>query len=247
MKTILQNQLNFRDLGGIVTSDGRRVKPGLLFRSGDLHTLSAKDVIRLEQLKLSMIIDLRAQREIDKRPDQVISSVKEVLHIGIHDDARDKAEKFLSENDAKGLETVLIGDYIRMVEIHQADFTRFLHTLATTENLPLVYHCAAGKDRTGMATVFLLAALGVDIQHIWEDYMATNNFVSAFNEKIIRKVTESGLNGEILRPLLVVREEYLAAALTQIDGKYNGLRNFVENVLEADAVRLQEKYLESDE
>jgi len=70
LKTILENQLNFRDLGGIITVDGHRVKPGLLFRSGELYTVSDADMLRLEQMNLAMNIDLRAQREITKRPDK---------------------------------------------------------------------------------------------------------------------------------------------------------------------------------
>ncbi len=243
MKTILNNQLNFRDLGGIVTTDGWKVKQGLLFRSGDFFSLSPQDILTLEQMNLSTIIDLRAQREIDKRPDKVPSTIKELIHIDIHDAARDKAERFLENNDAEGLETVLIGDYIRMTDTCQAEFSRFLQILATTENLPLVYHCAAGKDRTGLATVFLLTALGVDIQNIWDDYMATNEYAASYTEKIIRKVTESGLNGSILRPLLEVRKEYLGSALTHIDEKYNGLKCFVEVVLKADTAMLKKKYL----
>ena len=240
---ILPAQMNFRDLGGIPAEGGRYIKPGLLFRSGDFYSLSAEDVGKLETLKLAMIIDLRARREIDRRPDKIISTVRKTIHIDIHDDARDKAEKFLENNDAKGLETVLIGDYLRMVDIHQEDFSRFLHILATTDSLPLVYHCAAGKDRTGMATVFLLAALGVDMKKIWEDYMATNAFIAGYMDTIIAKVTQSGLNGEILRPLLEVRTEYLQAALDRIEFKYNGLQVYVRETLGADVAVLQQKYL----
>jgi hypothetical protein len=77
--------------------------------------------------------------------------------------------------------------------------------------------------------------------------MATNQFAASYTEKIISKVTKSGLNGEILRPLLEVRKEYLTAALARIDQKYDGLRNFVEKILEADMVGLREKYLTNDE
>lgn len=239
--------MNFRDLGGIKTADGRSIKSGLLFRSGDFFSLATEDIRKLEKMGLSVIIDLRAMREILQRPDKEIATVNQTIHIDIHDAARDKAEKFLESNDAKGLETLLIGDYERMVDVHQADFRRFLQVLATTVNLPLVYHCAAGKDRTGMATVFLLVALGVEMDIIWDDYMATNHYAASYTEKIISKVTKSGMNGEILRPLLEVRKEYLAAALTRIDEKYDGLNNFVEKVLEADVVGLQERYLTNDE
>ena len=244
MQTILSTQHNFRDLGGIRVSDGRQIKPGLLFRSGDLYSLSDEDILKLEQMNLATIIDLRAGREIAQRPDKVVSTVIDLIHIDIHDAARDKAEKFLENNDAKGLETVLIGDYIRMVNIHQADFSKFLNILSTTENLPLVYHCAAGKDRTGMATVLLLVALGAGMEAIWKDYMATNDFCVISTEKIISKVKKSGLNGDLLRPLLEVREEYLNAALAEIDTQFGGLENYVVNVLNADVAGLREKYLE---
>jgi protein-tyrosine phosphatase len=193
-----------------------------------------------------MIIDLRAGREIDHRPDKRISTVHEIIHIDIHDAARDKAEQFLAENDAEGLENVLIGDYRRMVRAHQTDFKKFLDILAFTENLPLLYHCAAGKDRTGMATVFLLHALGADPDAIWKDYMETNIRTAAFVEKIIKKVNEAGQNGSILRPLLEVRREYLQSAMDEMELHYGGLDHYVRNILKADVDRLRERYLEQN-
>ncbi len=242
----LKNQLNFRDIGGILTADGRMIKSGLLFRSGDLFSLSDEDIATLESINLSMIIDLRAEREIIRRPDQPVSSVKEIVHLEIHDTARDEAEKFFASQDETGLEAVLIGDYRRMVKDHQEDFKRFLNILTHTLNLPLVYHCAAGKDRTGLATVFLLHALGADPDAIWKDYMETNTKTAAFVEKIIKKVNESGQNGSILRPLLEVRREYLQSALVEIDLNYGGLDHYVRNILEANVDRLREKYLDKN-
>jgi protein-tyrosine phosphatase len=244
LQSIFTSQPNFRDLGGIQTMDGRKVKPGLLFRSGELHDFSPEEIRRLEEMKLTAIIDLRAQREINERPDRLVGTVKEVIHLGIHDAARDQAVKFLENNNAEGLENILTGDYIRMVRKHQPEFRRFLEILANTENLPLVYHCAAGKDRTGLATVFLMAALGVDIRQIREDYIATNEFVKFNAQKFILKVTELGLNGEILRPMLEVRMEYLDAALDEITRISGSLHDYVTGVLKADVLKLQERYLE---
>ncbi len=223
--------------------NGRKIKPGLLFRSGDFFSLSPEDIGKLEDMNLAAIIDLRARREIVKRPDKPVGTVREIIHIDIHDAARDKAEKLLVEHDAEGLENVLTGDYVRMITEHQHDFRRFLDILATTDHLPLVYHCAAGKDRTGLSTVFLLSALGVEMQDIWDDYMATNKFAEPYINSVIHKVTKSGLNGEILRPLLEVRKEYLEAALTEIERKYSDLQRFVIEVLKADCEKLQKKYL----
>ncbi len=243
---ILSTQHNFRDLGGIVAIDGRHVKHGLLFRSGDLFSISADDISILEDMKLLLVIDFRAQRESDRRPNKTISTVKEIIHLRIHDRAREQAEKFLEENDAAGLETVLVGDYRRMVRTHAAEFRDFLHILEKTDNLPLVYHCAAGKDRTGLATVFLLTALGVAMPVIWEDYLVTNLCMRAAIEKFISKISESGLNGEILRPMMEVRREYLEAALDEILEISGSLEKFVTEVLKADTRKLREKYLEGE-
>ncbi len=227
-----------------MTITGQKIKPGLLFRSGDLFSLTAEDVKHLESIRLALIIDLRATREIEKRPDKVISTVREIVHIDIHDTASDTAEHLLEKDDAAGMEQVLVHDYRRLVELHQKDFRDFLRLLATTGNLPVVYHCAAGKDRTGLATVFLLAALGVDIPTIRENYLATNEFNLTYTNKLIQKVTESGQNGAILRPLMEVRNEYLDAALEEIDQKYGGLQKFVSVTLEADVEQLRNRFLE---
>ena len=245
MQPLLSFQQNFRDLGGIPAKDGRKVKPGLLFRSGDFYSLSPDDIGRLEEMRLATIIDFRAIREITGRPDKTIRTVKEIIEINIHDAAREQSQKFLSENNAPGLENLLIGDYTRMIRNHQPDFRKFLDIVANTVNLPLVFHCAAGKDRTGLAAVFLLSALGVDMEHIREDYMATNKFAAVFIEKIIKKVNDSGLNGAILRPLLEVRAAYLDAALEEILNYSVSLDAFVTDILKADKKKLQEKYLEN--
>ena len=131
-----------------------------------------------------------------------------------------------------------------MVIEHAPEFSRFLRILATTSYLPMVYHCADGKDRTGLATIFLLTALGVEMNVVWQDYMATNHFSLGLTDKIIREVTASGQNGEILRPLLEVRTEYLDAALDEIRKHYDSLENYVINILKADYQALQSRFLE---
>lgn len=242
LHSILETQPNFRDLGGIETADGRSVKPGLLFRSGDLFSLSDSDIQILEGIKLALVIDFRAPREVNKRPNREISTIRQVIHLAIPDTARDAAEKYFEENNAVQLRTLLIGDYRRMIRDHVEVFREFLHIIATTQNLPLVFHCAAGKDRTGLASVFLLSSLGIDLTGIWKDYMATNRFTGTKTDKIIRKVSENGLNGEILRPLLEVRKEYLEAALDEIDNTYGGIELFVRNELRPDIKRLQARF-----
>ncbi len=242
-QTILVNQPNFRDLGAIPTADGRSVKPGLLYRSGDLSKLSEEDIINLEQMGIRMIIDFRSDREVIKYPTPRIPGIAETKRIVIVDSARDVAEKMLNEDDAEGLETILVKDYRRLVNDHQDDFREFFRVLATTDQLPLMYHCAAGKDRTGLATYLLLLALGVSESDARRDYLLSNVFLKPLAEKFIREVDDAGKNGEILRPLMEVREEYLDSALEEIELKYGGPGKYLYDLLEVDKEALQKKYL----
>jgi protein-tyrosine phosphatase len=141
------------------------------------------------------------------------------------------------------LETLLIDVYITMVNDNQREYKEFFNILAHTHHLPVLFHCAAGKDRTGLASLFLLTALGVDMKLILEDYYSTNIHNLEYSNKIIEKINEMGLNGELMRPMMEVREEYLNAALGEIDLKYGGLNTFLTEILKADIVTLKERYL----
>jgi len=244
LQTIIKKQPNFRDIGGIETSDGHTVKSGLIFRSGDLSTLSEKDIRILEEMGLATIIDFRSPREIDECPDKRISTVKEIIHLPIHDSARDLAEKYFENEDAIGLENLLIGDYRRMVKGYICEFRKFFQILSFTHDLPLVFHCTAGKDRTGLASVFFLSALGVGFSEIWKNYIDSNLYAQSTTDRIIREITDQGKNGEILRPLFEVRERYLKAALEQIDISYHGMEAFLKTTLNVDSSLLRLRFLD---
>jgi len=241
---ILKNQPNFRGIGGISTTDGRMVKSGLLYRSGDLSRLSEEDILRLEEIGIRMIIDFRSDRELINYPTPHIETVQENKRITIVDSARDKAEQMLRENDVFGLETILIKDYRRMVRDHQDDFREFFSILATTEHIPLMYHCAAGKDRTGLASYLLLIALGVFVEEARKDYFLSNIHLKLALERIIREVKAAGNpNADIIRPLMEVRAEYLDAALEEIELQFHSVSTFLTDILEVDFNALKEKYL----
>ncbi|MBE0646575.1 MAG: tyrosine-protein phosphatase [Bacteroidales bacterium] len=241
---LLKNQPNFRDIGGIPTMDGRSIKSGLLYRSGDLSRLDKEDIVRIEEIGIRMIIDFRSDRERINYPTPPIATVQENRRITIVDSARDTAERMLKENDVAGLETILIKDYRRMVRDHQDDFREFFRILATTENVPLIYHCAAGKDRTGLASYLLLIALGVSVEEARKDYFLSNTHLKHVLEKIIVKIKDAGNpNAEIIRPLMEVRAEYLDAALEEIELQFHSVNSFLTDILYVDLPKLRNKYL----
>lgn len=243
-KPVLTGQHNFRDLGGILTNDGRRISPGLLYRSGDLHSITDEDLKTLTQLGLAMIIDFRSPREIEKRPNREIPGVKEVKHLPIYDAPRDLAARYVEESNEEGLKQLLIGEYERIILQYTTEYRQFIHEVVHNPNVPLVFHCSAGKDRTGLATIFLLTALGVGKEEILEDYFRTNIFAQAHAHEIIGILNHDGHNGELMRPMLEVRQEYLDAAFSAIHEQYGNLENFVFQELEAEPELLRKRFLE---
>jgi len=241
---VLSGQHNFRDLGGIPAKDGRRIRPGLIYRSGDLHSITDEDIKTLTQLGLAMIIDFRSPREIEKRPNQEIPCVKEIKHLPIYDAPRDLAARFVEESNEEGLKQLLILEYERIILNYTAEYSQFFFEVAHNPNVPLVFQCSAGKDRTGLATIFLLMALGVGMDDILEDYFRTNIFAQAHAREIIGKLNHKGHNGELMRPMLEVRHEYLDAAFSVINEKYGNLESFVFGELAADTELLRARFLE---
>jgi protein-tyrosine phosphatase len=241
---VLSGQHNFRDLGGILTKDGRRIRPGLLYRSGDLHSITDDDIKTLTRLDLAMIIDFRSPREYEKRPNREIPGVKEIKHLPIHDAPRDLAATYVEESNEEGLKQLLIGEYERIILHYTAEYRQFLIEVAHNSNIPLVFQCSAGKDRTGLATIFLLTALGVGKEEILEDYFRTNIFAQAHAHEIIGILNHDGHNGELMRPMLEVRQEYLNAAFSAIHEQYGNLEGYVIGELAAEPELLRERYLE---
>ena len=241
---VLEGQHNFRDLGGIPTKDGRIIKSGLLFRSGDLHSITDEDVRMLEEIGLEMIIDFRSPREYGHRPNRKIPGVKEIKHIPIYDAPREFAAHYIEENNEEGLKHLLTAEYSRIILTYSAEYSHFLYEVAHNPHIPLVYQCSAGKDRTGLASIFLLTALGVDLEDSLKDYFRTNLFARVHAHEIIGILNSNGHNGELMRPMLEVREEYIDAAFNTIYNRFGNLENFVFNELGAETKLLRERFLE---
>ena len=240
----LEGQPNFRGFEGLVMKDGKRFRQGLVYRSGSLDGLIVGDVQKLEKIGLALVIDFRTDREIKSHPSPAISTVKETLRITIPDAALEPAMGFLEKNDANGLEGVLVSDYRRMIREDSSAYREFFRILEQTNDYPLVYHCAAGKDRTGIASVLFLTTLGADEETVRKDYFLSNERLKDFANKVVLKINGSGRNGEIIRPMMEVRPEYLHAAYDEIDRISGSMENYLRKILQTDIDLLKRKYLE---
>lgn len=226
---------NLRDLGGYRTRDGRQIKRGLLFRSGVMHALSEADRTAFRNLGINVIYDLRANNERARRPTDwhhghpiAYYSRDYELSIGALDDLI-RSGDFA---DANVLE--IIQEVYRELPFEQASSYQELFRLLVTGNVPLLFNCTAGKDRTGIAAALILYALGVPLETIEHDYALTEREI----EKLIgilfadpRYAPLARVPRERYLPLFRADPDYLSIAFTEIGRRCGSTENYLQTVL----------------
>ncbi|MEU9643691.1 tyrosine-protein phosphatase [Streptomyces sp. NPDC048188] len=249
---------NFRDLGGLPTVDGRRVRQGVLFRSGHLAHATGEDTAFLATLGLHTIFDFRNAADLKlEGADVELPGVRNV-NLPLSDPA-DGAEfwKMVRDGDLDQLRELLADDkaanrmihsYRTMVTERTEEHSRVLHALAE-DSVPVLMHCAAGKDRAGLSIAVTLLALGVEREAVVEDYLKSNAAHRRY------KVRRSGSAAsayspevmELLSPLFDARAEYLAAALETIEETWGDVDAYLERGLRVTAgtrERLRERMVD---
>lgn len=170
--------LNFRDLGGYPTADGRLVKWRQVFRSDALHHLTPQDVTRLrDEIGLGDVIDLRSTAELRSEGRGPLDQEgMQFHHVPLYDGETPRG--------APTPELKLTDRYFLLAQYASAPIARVIDALAVT-GAPAVYHCAAGKDRTGVVSAILLGLLGVPDEVIVADYAATQENLDAIIERLM--------------------------------------------------------------
>ena len=187
----LDGQSNFRDLGGYQTTDGREVKWGELFRSGELPRLSDADVDRLDTLGVRTVVNFLTPAEIEQRgEDRLPDDVREIAApiAGAGDDLALLVLEARKTGDFSGIPPELNADIHRILITEAVEeYAMLLRTAADPANRPLVFHCSHGVHRTGTAAVILLSVLGVPWETVREDYLLSNEYRA---EEIDRRLAE---------------------------------------------------------
>ena len=238
----LEGASNFRDLGGYPTEDGRRVRWRHIFRSNHLGMLSEADLTRLKPIGLKKVIDFRGPDEINRHApcrvrdaDLHVNSIDPGISPRLH--ARLAAGDSLSGSDTAAIICDIYRNYLHA----HADNFRLLFDHLLDENTPLVFHCAAGKDRTGIAAALILLALGVPRSVILDDYLLTGLHWKVDAEH------KTDLPPEVAKVLVSVDAAFLHAAFKAIDEDFGGIENYLGEQLGIDPLRqerLRALYLE---
>jgi protein-tyrosine phosphatase len=255
----LRGALNARDLGGLATEAGQKVSPGRVLRSDALSQLTDDDVAALSALGLRTAIDFRSAAEVaDAGPDRLpggaaaialpveagdLEEFIEVMTGGDHGRQREllgdgRAARFMA-----GINRQFVAD-----AGHRAQFGRALHLIADAGRQPVLFHCTAGKDRTGWMAAIVLTALGVPRDTVIADYLASNDHVWPSYQPIVQALADAGrlADPELVRPLLVQDPAYLGAAFDEADAEYGSFGAFLARGLDFtvdDVRRLRETLL----
>ncbi|QZA79765.1 tRNA adenosine(34) deaminase TadA [Deefgea piscis] len=232
---------NFRDLGGMKTSDGRVVRSVRLFRSDQL--IGLQDQAAFAALQIKTIWDFRSAAEVARYPDpkwpQINVLTGDVLaeslqQSTLHLDALLADPQQLDLHLGNGQAAILMaGLYRDMVNNAHAQqvMRQWLSSLCDEQQYPVLFHCTAGKDRTGWAAVLLLTILGVPHERILRDYLASNANVLRKYQPMIARCVANGADVAILNAIFGVEATYLKAALHEVKKISGTLPRYIEHVL----------------
>ena len=243
---------NFRDIGGYVTLDNKRVKRGLIYRSGKLDQLTDAGWQKLtETFNVQLICDLRSTDETAQAPDALRDeSVRyEALPLNTLED-RLAQIRLLIFNRRALRDAVPVGYKNIIVDGNPRVFGRIIQWAANAENLPMLIHCTAGKDRTGVASALILSLLGVQDEIIVADYTLSNLYYENFYDvgaRLAKRVAWLGVRMDHLWPLLVAEANTMEQTLNHIREKYGSIEAYVRTaagVSDEDIANLRKNLLE---
>ncbi len=223
----LEGQLNFRDIGGYINQDGKQVRWGQVYRSGSTDRLTENDLIFLRSLNLQYVYDFRDLVEMERDPVE-ISRLRINAPIVDPELSPSKVRKQLESGDLSQFnDTVMADSYRRMLDLAPAIYGDLLTSLADTANLPAMFHCTAGKDRTGLAAHLLLWVLGIHHETILYDYNLTNPYTKPFRDWINQRFEENGMDFAQAEVIFMAPRSALEAAIDHISTQYGGVEAYL--------------------
>lgn len=229
---------NFRDLGRIKTKDDRMIKPNYLIRTDELSNLNNEDLELLCDLNIKSVVDFRTEQERSISVDKIPTTCQNEFHLDIMAGNMNTFMKKIQsgETDYKSMLHGFYTDLIRS-ENAQYEYRQFFKILQNPDNCGVVYHCTAGKDRTGVATALILESLNVDESIIEHDYLLSNQFLTKKYEDYISR-------NPTLVDLFLVHSEYLHGAIETIKKHYYSVEDYLTDVLTVDLDRMKAIYTE---
>ncbi len=237
-----EGALNFRDLGGYSAADGRSVRWRILFRSGTTHAMTRDDVAVLESSGIRYVYDFRSNNERRHYPTRLTDIAQVTYRYRDHDQLPGDIKRLLGSPGAHAASSraLMISTY-RHLPYEFEDAFRSLFVCLSNGDLPLVFNCTPGKDRTGVAAALVLSALGVSRETILEDYMLTDQFFEQSCD-MMQATGGAGLFSKVDRavwePLMRVDPDYLNAMFDQLHESHGSVDQYLHEQLGIDRHRI---------
>lgn len=234
----VEGSVNLRDFGGYPTTDGGRVKRGLLFRCGSMQHIPENAWDDFAALNVSVICDLRSEEEAAGAPTPNAAPFECRVHIPIWPGSSNQfREQTRHAPPTEADFTEFMRQVTREIAIeHVHAYEKVMRHLVDTEAGFLI-HCTAGKDRTGVGAAIILSVLGVDRQTIIHDYLISNEaseLLDRTRERVLQRARDEGreakIDEAILRVMAGVQADYLKSAFDEIERFYGGVDGYLEAV-----------------
>lgn len=227
----LEGASNFRDLGGYPTKNGRRVKWGHLYRSADISKLTDADLQVLADLHITAVCDLRGPDEIKTNPDRLPAGATWYNMPAGSENTSATTAALMGAKPANR-DSMMMVFYGRTDHLKAKYKPMFDQLLALNNDKALLFHCTAGKDRTGIGAALILSALGVDRAIILKDYAATNEYWKGNREQLVQAMAKQGMDEKTVKSMLAANPSYLQTTFDTIDRQYGSMDKFLAKELE---------------
>lgn len=239
---IMDEVQNLRDMGGYLTKGKEVIKWGKLYRSGDLSAATEWDILRLSNLGIKTIIDLRSQQEVEAKP--IRYSKANIISIPTTTgDRMEITSKIINGRIRKGDGLIFMQDlYLQFVNKQSPQFGEAIRVMLEEENYPILFSCALGKDRSGFLAALTLLALDVPEATVMQDYMTSNEFLNMKRFEEMAKDLDQEAQ-ETITLILTANESYLNTALSKIKKDYGSYQKYLSkelNITDKERSRLKE-------
>ncbi|MGI9571166.1 MAG: tyrosine-protein phosphatase, partial [Desulfobulbia bacterium] len=241
----LVGQSNFRDIGGYSTTDGRTVKWGQVYRTGELPRLTDEDVAILEKLDLQMVHNFLLDEEIAERGEDLLPDKTLLVKNPIKTSADDLVLAVVEARKTGDFSLIppdLNKDVHRILALEgREEYAAMIRALSDPQNRPFAYHCSHGVHRTGTATAILLSALGVPWENVREDYLLSNTYRAEENERRIKQLTseaaktlgipEEDVDTTNIVAFYLLQGDYIDGTLEVINQEYGSMDKYLKTGL----------------
>ena len=227
--SIFRKEMNFRELGGYLTRDGRHVKHGIFYRCGTLGDMNEQELAEISRLGIRSIFDFRSEKEVENKPDPEIKGARYFHVSAITDEAGNEVDlspKGMEQSEERfyspEAHAMFLENFYGRMPFSPAYKVMFREI--QNGQAPILFHCSAGKDRTGIGAALILLALNVYEDTILADYMKTNEYRQALIDRMLeakKDLLAKYANAEyIIHGFEGVNQEAAEFSLAKIQARY---------------------------